>query len=73
MERRNLKVFRIMQGLTQEEMADKLGVTRTFYSNVENGKNSTSYKFLKKLQKVFTLSDEEVWKLSKTGVDKVER
>lgn len=73
MERRNLKVFRIMQGLTQEEMAEKLGVTRVFYSNVENGKNSTSYKFLKKLQKTFDLSDEEVWKLSKTGVDKVER
>lgn len=61
MERRNLRVFRVANGLTQKEMAERLGMTRSHYSLVETGKCGTSLKFIKKFQKEFNLPDEEIY------------
>ena len=35
-----IKRFRELAGLTQEELADKAGITRIAYNNIENGKSS---------------------------------
>lgn len=43
--RTNLKVLRITNHLTQEQMAKRLGVTRTTYCNIENGKSSGTTAF----------------------------
>lgn len=66
MERRNLKVFRVSQGLTQEGMAKRLGINRTTYALVEKGKSGTSRRFTARFQKAFSIPDEEMWKLLKT-------
>lgn len=55
--RMNLKLFRVSQNLSQQEMAEKVGTTRTNYCLIENGKTSPYTAFWDNLQKVFNLSD----------------
>ena len=61
--RKDLKVFRVMQDLTQEEMAARVGITRANYNLIENGKSNGGFKFWIKLQNEFNLTDEQVWKM----------
>lgn len=48
----NLKELRINNGLTQQELADRVGVKRQTISNIECGINSPSIALSKKLAKV---------------------
>lgn len=64
-DRRNLAVFRAKQGLTRSEMAEKIGVNRGTYSDIENAKRDCSQKFLDKLQAAFDVPDAEMWELTK--------
>lgn len=61
----NLKLFRVKNKLTQAEMADKIGVSRQVYANVENGKNGGSTDFWGNLQRAFNIADEEMYSLMK--------
>lgn len=63
MQRHELKVLRVKNRLTQNEMAAKLGVAVSTYNLIENGKRRGSQKFWLKLQKLFNLDGGEVWKL----------
>lgn len=65
MERRNLKVFRIKHGLTQQAIAEKIGVCRSIYSEVERGSRKCSVSFLCKLQSAFNIPDADIWALTK--------
>lgn len=65
MSRTNLKVFRIKQGLTQAEIAKKIGCNRTTYAEIENGKRSGRESFWQKLQEAFSIPDAEIWELTK--------
>lgn len=65
MERRNLKVFRIKHGLTQQAIAEKIGVCRSIYSEVERGTRKCSVAFLCKLQSAFNIPDADIWALTK--------
>lgn len=65
MDRRNLKVLRAKHGLTKQEMAEKIGVNRSCYGQIENGKRKCSTAFLAKLQSAFNIPDVEIWKYSK--------
>ena len=69
-DRRNLAVLRAKHGLTRAEMADKIGVSRSTYSEIENGKRSCSQKLLAKLQAAFEIPDAEMWELTKIFDDK---
>lgn len=53
MKRKNLINFRIDLGLKSKEMAEKLGITATRYSNIENGKVKISEEIFYKIQEVF--------------------
>jgi DNA-binding XRE family transcriptional regulator len=57
MKRKNLMKFRIDLGLKSKEMAEKLGITKTRYSNLENGKVEPSMDLLYKFQEVFEVDD----------------
>ncbi len=62
---RSLKVFRARQGLTQEQMAERMGWSRQYYAKTENGRSSGSILFWTRLQDAFNIPDGEVWPLVK--------
>lgn len=70
MERRNLKVFRIKHGLTQQEIAERIGTCRSIYSEVERGSRKCSIAFLDKLQAAFDIPDSEMWALTRLHKEK---
>lgn len=63
--RTNLKLLRVQNKLTQEQMAEKIGITRANYAAIENGRRTGRDHFWNSLQKVFNIPDEEMWKLKK--------
>lgn len=63
--RKNLKVFRVQQLMTQAEFAHKLGCSRATYSAIENGMREGRKTFWKKLQTAFDVPDENMWALQK--------
>lgn len=61
--RNELKVLRVRNGLTQQQMAEKLSVSVSTYNLIEQGKRRGSQEFWLKLQQLFNLGGEEVWNL----------
>lgn len=61
--RTELKILRITHQLTQQQLADKVGVSVSTYNLIENGNRRGSQNFWVTLQQVFKLEDGEVWKL----------
>ena len=52
----NIKNARIKQGLTQEELAEKIGVTRQTIYYYESGERTPKVEHLEKLSKVLKVS-----------------
>jgi len=46
---RNLRVYRLERGLSQEAFADQLGVHRTYMGGVERGERNLTLKSLEKM------------------------
>lgn len=57
MKLKNLIKFRIDLGLTSKEMADKLNLSTTAYSNLENGKKKPTVEIAFTIQRVFEVDD----------------
>lgn len=53
MERLELKKFREKKKITQENMAERLEISYSFYKQLENGYKNPSIKLLKKFRSVF--------------------
>jgi DNA-binding XRE family transcriptional regulator len=51
--RKNLKMLRVENDFTQGEMAMRLGVSRTTYCNIENGKSKGSITFWLGVKRAF--------------------
>jgi putative transcriptional regulator len=56
-----LKVFRAMHDLTQESLAEKLGVTRQTIVSIENGKYDPSIGLAFKIARFFNVNIEDVF------------
>ena len=52
-----LKEFRKSLNLSQEKMANKLGITVSMYEKVENGRTGASASFMKRIKKTFPEAD----------------
>ncbi len=52
----NLRKYRIDRGLTQEFLAEKVGIHPTYVGKIENGKNNPSVKLLYKISRVLKVS-----------------
>lgn len=63
--RKELKLLRVKNNLTQAEMAKVLGVSRVAYGYYETGTREGRQKFWTTLQRKFNLSDEEMYKMMK--------
>ena len=66
MKRKNLKLFRVGKDLTQEQMAERIGVCKATYNFVEIGKRQGNSAFWQNLQREFDIPDEEMFALMKT-------
>lgn len=58
-----LKLLRKSRYLTQEELAKKLGISQTYYSQVENGQRRPSILLWHKIHDLFHISDYIMWQL----------
>ena len=58
----NMRYYRIINGLTQEQMADKLDMTEKHYCHLENGKYNITLDNLDNISKIF---NKEPWELLK--------
>lgn len=56
-----LKVYRAMYDLTQEELANKLGVTRVTINAIEKGKYDPSLKLAFKIARFFKVNIETIF------------
>lgn len=62
----NLKLLRVKQGLTQDEMAEKIGVSRLTYNQIERGERGGSVeRFWDRVQEIFDIPDSEMYELMK--------
>ena len=55
-----LKILRQRKGLSQDEMADKMGIERSTYSNFELGKTNLFSPNLAKAAQVLEVSEDEI-------------
>ncbi len=60
MEQTRIKHKRLQYGWTQEFVAEKLGITKAAYSNIETLKRRPSYEVLVKLENLFNLSHRDL-------------
>lgn len=58
-----LRVFRVSRGLTQAQMADRLGYSESHYSRIEGGYNRPRPYFWESIKTTFRLTDEQIEKL----------
>lgn len=58
-----LKQLRISLDLTQEEMAERMGVKPVRYQSVECGRRTGNILFWQALQRAFGISDADMWRL----------
>lgn len=63
--RTNLKLFRVKNKLSQEEMAAKIGCIRATYSAIECGKRNGREVFWNDLQAAFNIPENELPELKK--------
>ena len=57
---RMLKVKRMIIGLTQADVAKKLGINVKSYNFKENGRSKFTLKELRKMTEIFNLNEEEI-------------
>ena len=63
MKNKALKILRVEQGLTQEQMGAVLGVSRQMYAKIENGQSDGNIQFWARLQRNFHISNDRMWEL----------
>lgn len=59
----NIKVERARNNITQQELAEKIGVSRQTINSIEAGKYIPSTVLALKIAKIFNLSIEEIFEL----------
>lgn len=65
-----IKEIRLAQGLTQEQFADKLGLSRNFITQLENGTKQPSERTLSDICRIYSIN--EKWLRSGDGEMKLE-
>ncbi len=63
----SIKVQRAKHNLTQEQLAERIGVTRKTINTIENGRFVPSTVLALRLAKVFAVTVEELFQLEEPG------
>lgn len=56
-----LSKLRIKNNLTYQDMADKLGICKAYYWQIENGNRNLYYDLAKKIAKIFDLKPDDIF------------
>ncbi|MCJ7840539.1 helix-turn-helix domain-containing protein [Lederbergia sp. NSJ-179] len=56
-----LRKIRINAGLTYQEVAEKVGITKEYYWMIENGKRRLSYEMSVKIASVFNSNPDDIF------------
>lgn len=65
MVRENLKDFRLLKRMSQDDFAKEIGYSRQMYSQVESGLRDGTPSFWDAVQKAFNIPDSKMWALTK--------
>lgn len=57
-----IKYFRMLRGMTQEELSEKIEISTRYVSDIENGKVNVTLKTMNKIAKCLSI---EEWELLK--------
>lgn len=68
MKRYNLKNFRQKHNLTQEQMARKLHISKSYYVGIELGNVNPSFKVAETISEVFGGEYDDIFELLKKGL-----
>ena len=63
--RTGLKMFRVKNHLTQQQVAERVGISRQVYSKIERGVSQGNANFWVTLQRCFNIPDEYMYTLIK--------
>lgn len=66
-----LKELRIKKGYTAKDMAEKLNISRAFYSQIENNKRTLSYKMAVNISKILKTKPDDIF--YKEYIEKIEK
>lgn len=58
---KKLKEIRIKNGLSYQDMASKLSISKTYYWQIENGKRRLNYATAKKIALIFKLKPDDLF------------
>ncbi len=61
----NLKKYRLEKGLTQENLAEKVGIHPTYVGKLESGKNNPSTKMLYKITRALGIKFPDLFDFDK--------
>ncbi|WP_121639517.1 helix-turn-helix transcriptional regulator [Virgibacillus sp. Bac330] len=56
-----LKKIRIKEGLTYQQVADEVGISKEYYWMIENGKRRLTYEHAVKIAKVFNSNPDYIF------------
>ncbi len=59
--RKNLKALRIKHNLTQEQIANQIGISRAYYTNIEIGRNTPSLDISIKIKEVLNYKSDDLF------------
>lgn len=57
----NVKKYRIAKNLSQEELAEKANLHRTYISSLERGQRSISLKNIEKISRALDINEKELF------------
>lgn len=57
----HLKTIRLQHGLTMQDMANKLGISKTFYWQIETENRRLSYTMAIKIARIFDKKPDEIF------------
>lgn len=70
--RENLKNARKEKGMTQQNVADYLGISLRYYQNIETGNRTGDFKIWDDLEDLFNLHQRKLREISENYHDKID-
>lgn len=68
--RKNLKEARLKAGMTQQQVADKIGISLRYYQNIEQGSRTGDFEIWDSLEDLFNIHQKKLREISNNHPDR---